>query len=451
MMDFPTRAHDRSRRRQLAPLLAVVIAACSAFTPARAGNGYFILGYGPLAHQSAGTATAMGMDAFAGASNPAKLSFTETRLDLGVLSFMPYRRIERRGASNAVYDFASTSRNSYFPLPEMGYARRLDSRWSTGITVYGNGGLNTEYPDDTGVDGTNANPAKCGNRPGNFFLGCGKLGFDLGQLIVAPTVAWQANSQHSFGLSPLLVYQRFKAYGFQAFEGLSKHPDAVSNRGYDESVGAGFRVGWFGRMTPWLDLGAAYATRIHMQKFEKYRGLIANGGEFDVPENLSIGFALRPAPNWTVGGDVQRIFYGDLRALSNGVLASIDDPGNDPLGSRNGSGFNWRNLTNYKVAVAWQATPRWTLRAGYLYGRRPAADASADSVSFNLFAPNPRHQATAGFTWAYDPRNDIQFAYGRYVPGTFKGPSATAALGVGGTESVSPHVDTVLLGWTRRF
>lgn len=418
---------------------------------ALAGNGYFILGYGPMAHQSAGTATAMGMDGFSGSSNPAKLAFTDDRLDLGVLSFMPYRRIERRGASNPVFNISSTSRNSYFPLPEVGYTRRLDSRWSLGVTVYGNGGLNTEYPDTTRVNGTNANPAKCGDRPGNFFLGCGKLGFDLSQLVVAPTVAWQVTPQHSLGASPLLVYQRFKAYGFQAFEGLSAHPEAVTNRGYDDSVGAGIRVGWFGRITPWLDMGAAYATRIHMEEFDKYRGLIASGGEFDVPKNFSVGFAVRPAKGWTVGGDVQRIFYGDLRALSNGALASVEDPAGKPFGSKEGSGFNWRNLTNYKVAVAWEATPRWTLRVGYLYGRRPAADNSADSVSFNLFAPNPRHQFTTGFTWAFNAHNDIQFAYGRYIPGTFKGPSATAALGVGGTESINPYVDTVLLGWSRKF
>jgi long-chain fatty acid transport protein len=418
---------------------------------AQAGNGYFLLGYGPLAHQSAGTAAAMGLDGFAGATNPAKLAFTGERLDLGLLSFMPYRRIERRGASNPAFDIASTSRNSYFPLPELGYAHKLDAHWSAGVSVYGNGGLNTEYPDDTGVPGTNGNPAACGDRPGNFFLGCGKLGFNLSQLIVAPTLAWQPTPQQSLGVSPLLVYQQFKAYGLQAFAGLSEHPEAMSNRGNDDSFGAGVRVGWFGRPTPWLDLGATYAPRIHMQKFDKYRGLFSGGGEFDVPANFSVGFAVRPSAHWTIGGDVQRIFYNDLHALSNGVLASINDPANAPLGSKQGSGFNWRNLTNYKVAVAWQATPRWTLRAGYLYGRRPAADASANSVSFNMLTPNPRYQFTTGFTCAVDPRNEVHFAYGRYEPGTYQGPSATAAFGVGGTEIIHGHVYTVMLAWSRKF
>lgn len=417
---------------------------------AQAGNGYFILGYGPMAHQSAGTATAMGLDGFSGSSNPGKLSAVDARLDLGVLAFMPYRRIQRTG-SDSIYDFQSTSRNSFFLLPEVGYAARIDDTLAWGVTIYGNGGLNTEYPDSTGVPDSNANPAKCGNRPGNFFAGCGKLGFDLSQLVVAPTLSWAFRKGHSIGVSPLLTYQRFKAYGLQAFEAVSAFPDEVSNRGYDEAFGAGVRVGWFGRITPWLDLGAAYATRVHMEKFNKYRGLLADGGGFDVPPNFSVGFAVRPLKQWTLGGDVQRIFYGDIKSLSNGVLASLNDPAGNPLGSRSGSGFNWRHLTNYKLAAAYQATPKLTVRAGFLYGRRPQADSSSNSVSFNMFAPNPLRQITAGFTWAINDKHDLQFAYGRYLSGTYKGPSATAGLGIGGEESVSPFVDTVMLGWTRHF
>lgn len=430
----------------LAAALGLALGAGSA----QAGNGYFILGYGPMAHQSAGTATAMGLDGFSGSSNPGKLSAVDSRLDLGVLLFMPYRRIQRTG-SDTPYDFISTSRNSFFALPEVGYAQRINDTLSWGVTIYGNGGLNTEYADTTGIPDTNANPQRCGSEPGNFFFGCGKLGFDLSQLIVAPTLSWEFKPGHSIGVSPLLAYQRFKAYGFQAFEGVSAFPNEVTNRGYDEGFGAGVRVGWFGRITPWLDVGAAYATQVHMEKFNKYRGLLADGGAFDVPSNFSVGFAVRPLKGWTFGGDVQRIFYGDIKALSNGVLASLADPENSPLGSRSGSGFNWRHLTNYKLAVAYEATPELTVRAGFLYGRRPQADSSANSVSFNMFAPNPLRQITAGFTWAFNPKNDLQFAYGRYLRGTYRGPSATAGLGVGGEESVTPYVNTVMLGWTRHF
>lgn len=429
---------------------ALAIAAGLASFSASAGGGYFLLGYGPYAHQSGGTSAAIGLDGFAGSSNPAKLAFTENRLDLDLLSFMPYRKVDRRD-SGTPYDFSSKSRNSLFLLPEIGFARRIDEHWSWGVTLYGNGGLNTEYPDDTGVPETNANPARCGDAPGNFFLGCGKLGFDLAQVIVAPSLSWKVTPNQSIGIAPLFAAQRIKVYGFQAFEAISAAPDAVSNRGYDYSTGAGVRVGWMMRALPWLDVGATYASRIHMRKFDRYRGLLADGGNFDVPQNFSVGIAVRPTNRLALGLDVQRIFFADIPALGNGVLNSVEDPAEKPLGSRHGSGFNWEHSTVYRGAISYAIDSRLTVRAGYAYGRRPAADQGANSVTLGLLAPNPIHQVTVGASYKPVQGHEFHLAYGRYLEKTFEGPSATAAFGVGGRESMRPHVDTLMFGWTRSW
>ncbi len=426
-------------------LLAMVV---GVWSPAQAGGGYFVLGYGPEAAQAAGTSTAFGLDAFAGASNPGKLSAVADRLDLGLLVFMPHRRIEREGAIDADYDFSSTSKNQLFLLPEVGYAARINDALSWGLTLYGNGGLNTDYRDETGVPGNNAAPDRCGAQPGNFFLGCGQLGFDLSQLILATTLGWQYAPGYSIGIAPLLAYQRFKAYGLQAFQGLSGHPDAVTNNGYEGAFGAGVRVGWYGQILPWLNLGAAYSTRVYMQDFKSYRGLLAGNGSFDIPENYSLGLSLTPIRNWTIGLDFQRINFGHIKALGNGVLNSLLDPQANPLGSNTGSGFNWRSQTNYRFALAYAVLPSLTVRAGLAYGRRPQRDSSTNSVSFNLLTPNPVRNVTAGFTWNMSPANDLQFAYGRYLKGTYGGPSATA---VGGNETVTPHVDTLYFGWSHRY
>lgn len=418
-------------------------------SPVQAGGGYFILGYGPLAGQSGGTSTAIGFDSFAGASNPAKLSMTDDRLDLDVLLFSPYRRISRSGAADEDYNFTTTSKNSLFVLPELGYARRIDERFTWGLSMYGNGGLNTEYHGDTGVAGSNRNPTACGERPGNFFGGCGKLGFDLSQVIVAPTLAWKFLPGYSFGISPLMAFQQFKAYGLQAFQPISESPDHVTNQGYARSFGGGLRVGLFGRVLPWLDLGAAYSTKVYFQDLDEYRGLIANSGSFDIPANFSLGFGVRPAPRLTIGGDVQRIFFNHIPALANGVSNSVRNPPEDPFGSRNGSGFHWGNVTTYRLAVAWAATPQMTLRVGAAYGSHPTNGNDANSTSLNLFAPNAKWQPTVGSTWSMSTDSEIHFAYGRYAVSHLEGDSATGALGIGGKESIDPYVNTFVLGYSR--
>lgn len=421
-------------------LFAVLLTA-----PAHAAGGYFVLGYGPYAHQSAGTSTAVGFDAFVGASNPAKLSEVGTRLDLGLLAFMPYRRITRTG-SETPFDFQSKSRNDLFLIPDGAYARRINDTWAWGVTLYGNGGLNTEFHDTTGIPGTNNNPARCEDRPGNFFGGCGEAGFDLLQVVVAPSLSFRFAPGHSFGVSPLLAYQQIRVYGLQAFEPLSKYPDRVTNNGYEGAFGAGVRVGWLGRVRPWLDLGASYATRVYMQDFKEYRGLLADGS-FDIPANVSLGFALKDR-NLTFAVDVHRIFFGDVPALGNGVLDTLQDPIGKPLGDKKGSGFNWRNQTNYRVALTWHATPRLDLRAGFAYGRVPQADGSTDSASFTMLAPTPALNMTAGFSYRPWHGTELHFAYGAYRRGEYEGDSA---LFPGAQERVEPRCDTVYVAWSRSW
>ncbi|MEL0081578.1 MAG: outer membrane protein transport protein, partial [Gammaproteobacteria bacterium] len=360
-----------------------------------AGGGYFALGYGPIARQMAGATTAVGGDAFAGASNPAKLIIAGNRTDLGVELFMPSRRAERYG-SGTPYDFDSTSRNSLFLIPEFAISKQLNQDLAVGLTLYGNGGLNTEYRDDTGVPGTNFNPAQCGAAPANLLLGCGKAGFDLTQLVLAPTVAWRFNEQHAFGVSPLIVAQRFEAYGLQAFAPLSKYPTKVTNNGHDVAFGYGVRIGWYGELTDWLSAGVGYSSKVYMEEFDRYKGLFAEGS-FDIPANYSVGVALRPTDQWLVSLDLQRIEFGEVAALSNGVLNSLL-PGGPAQGSQGGSGFNWRSRNTLRVGVAYDWSPRLTLRGGMAYGKRPN-DESINSVTFNLLAPNPHRAYSVGLTW----------------------------------------------------
>ncbi len=76
------------------------------------------------------------------------------------------------------------SDTKYFLIPEFGLQPN-GPRPGLGVTVYGNGGMNTDY----------AGGRSIGNGTANMLCGQGELGVDLMQLIIAPTVAFKIGPQ----------------------------------------------------------------------------------------------------------------------------------------------------------------------------------------------------------------------------------------------------------------
>jgi long-chain fatty acid transport protein len=410
-----------------------------------AGGGYFSIGYGHVAKQTAGAVTAVAEDAYAGASNPAKLTVATNQLEMGMEFFNPNRTIKRKDAAgpNSVYNLTSESRNSFFLIPDFAYSHQLNNEVTIGVSAFANGGLNSEYTGTTGIPGTNGNPAACGAKPGNFLTGCDELGFDLAQLIVAPTVAWKVSPRQSVGFSPLFAIQSFEAFGFRGVAPFSKDPSKLTNNGHDIALGIGARIGWYAEMAPWLSLGAAYSSKIYMQEFDSYKGLLAEGS-FDIPANYSIGAAIRPNEDWIIALDIQKIEFSEVKALGNSVLNSLTST-TSPLGSESGTGFGWdRNQTNYRLGVTYFASQKLTLRAGYAYGKRPS-DNDIDATTLSILAPNPVRQLSFGLSWQTQEGNALHIGYERFIKETYRGPSA---LFPGASESVTPYVNAIHVAYT---
>jgi long-chain fatty acid transport protein len=222
------------------------------------------------------------------------------------------KRVGSAGGTGALDGAADGNEAGAFLIPEFAYNRLIRPDVSLGITVYGNGGMNTEYASGQLDQGICMVGAPNG-VPANLLCGSGKLGVDLMQLIFAPTVARKFTNGHALGISPLIAYQRFKAYGLQPFAADLLGSANLTNNGYDDSWGVGVRFGYYAELTPTIAIGAAYSTKIDMQEFDKYRGLFAEQGDFDIPENYSVGVALKASPKLTIAGDYQRINYSTGR------------------------------------------------------------------------------------------------------------------------------------------
>jgi len=412
---------------------------------ASATNGYFAHGYGIKAKGMGGAATATASDTMGGANNPASMVFVGDRMDIGVDWFRPERAASRTGSLGP--DFSETSSSNDFLVPEFGYNMMLGDKMSLGITIYGNGGMNSDYKSGTSVaTGMCAGPAV----PRNPLCGFGKLGVNLEQLIVAPTFAYKVNASNSIGVSPLFVYQRFSADGLQAFAGLSSDANTLTNTGHDSSTGWGVRLGWQGKVTDAVTLGATYSPKIDMSKFKRYAGLFAEQGDFDIPMNWSLGVAFKATPAVTVALDYAHIDYAGVKSIHNsGITAGYTGPTNPlALGGSNGLGFGWSNVDVVKLGVEYKYNDALTLRAGVNHGDNPI---KSGETTFNILAPGVvTDHYTLGATYSVTKDSEVTVAYMHAQEESVSGPT-NPYFPVNGTETIKMYQNSLGIAYGMKF
>jgi long-chain fatty acid transport protein len=440
-------------------IAALAVAAALAASAAHATDGYFSHGYGMKAKGRGGASTAMTTDSFGGAVNPATMVFAGERIDAGIDWFRPDRAAQREGSAGGtgfLDGSAEGNETQNFFIPEFGYNKMLRPGLSLGISVYGNGGMNTDYPTGQLDQGVCQGGAPTG-VPANLLCGSGNLGVDLSQLIFAPTLAWKFNPNHSVGVAPLIGYQRFKAYGLQPFAAISSDPANLTNRGYDDSWGFGARVGYYGQLGPALAAGAAYSSKIG-GKFDKYRGLFAEQGEFDIPANWNVGLAWKPLAGVTIAFDYQRIYYSDMNSVGNPsnqpncAPTFPAGPGAGPgcLGASGSSiGFGWDDVSALKIGIEYQWDSRLVLRAGYNHSDNPV---QARDVTFNILAPGVvQDHLTLGFTYGLGGNSELTLAYMHAFENSVSGPASNPYFNVGGTETIRLSEDSLGVAWGWKF
>lgn len=378
-----------------------------------ATNGYFSHGYGAKSKSMAGACTAMAFGTMCAATNPASLVHSGNRMDYGFALFSPSRSFTANNDASPVgppngpasipagtYD----SDNDIFIIPHFGYNYMLDENSSIGVAVGGNGGMNTEYGSAVFKNfGNPMMPSSMASSP---------TGVDLSQMFIGITYSRKINAQHSVGITPILAIQAFEAQGLQPFTMFSRHPDKVTNNGHDLSYGGGVRIGWLGKITDTLTLGASYQTKLLMTEFDDYKGLFAEEGSFDIPATFNLGLAYKVIPAVTLAFDYQRIQYSNIKSMSN-RSDLIFMPGQILLGTDDGLGFGWDDVNIYKFGVQWEYSPKLTVRAGYSH----ASEAfSGTQGLFNTLAPAVvRTHYSFGFTTPISDSMELNLAFS-YMP-----------------------------------
>lgn len=416
--------------------LAIALAVSMVPSLAMATNGYFLPGFGVKSQGAGGVGIALQQDSLSQAANPANLTQLGMRGDLGLSLFNPERQSSTGSATGMPasgfaggfgFNYSSDSGNRFYLMPDMAFSLPVSERLSIGFAMVGNGGMNTTYKEN--IFGTKSFGKVSYGSPTDG------VGVDLMQVIMPFSAAYKLDEQNSIGASLNLATQRFKANGLGKFAqfGITSDPAHLTNQGYDYSYGAGIRLGWLGKyMDDRLSLGATWSSRTYMTNFDKYRGLFAEQGDFDIPENYGIGIAFKPVQNFTAAFDVMRIKYSDVASVGNAGPGEYDGTGVDEgvlmgsiavfpngtsthpqaLGMNNGMGFGWKDMTIYKLGLIYDPTDRLVLRAGYNYGRTPIRN---DQLVFSALAPATveRHYSI-GFTYQMKSELDWEIS-GTYM------------------------------------
>lgn len=383
---------------------------------ANATNGYFMIGFGAKSRAMGGTGVANNTGGMAAAFNPATMIDSGTRFDLGAELFIPPRAVTHNSGVLGYTD--ERSNHDLFLVPSMGGTYQLDEKVALGFAFIG-AGLKTEYNQTVNSDSCNA--VNSGSVPGysscppTFYNYAGsaagpEAGVELIQMQFIPGIAYKVNKNHTFGASLVIGAQYFRAEGLQAFEdlGFTSSSGGMTDNGWSSSFGGGYRLGWLGTFVEEkLKVGVNYSSRVWMDPFDRYTGLFAEQGDFDIPENYALGLAYTFTPKWTAAFDIQRINYSDVRSLGNPgpdvnspttgnlfTLCPDADKSSCLLGGYNGLGFGWTDQTIYKIGVDWTINEKWNARAGWNYAESPIQE---DQVLFNMLAPaTVEHHLTFG-------------------------------------------------------
>jgi long-chain fatty acid transport protein len=359
-----------------------------------------------------------------------------------------------------------------FLIPNFGFTWQLDDKSSFAVALAGQGGMNTEYPTATfrnfafpanttlagfGPQGPIFEPVLPDDprnlNPNGQFNASKPTGVDLIQVGIGLTYARQLTERHALGITPIFAIQRFKAEGLQPFTQVgpdgqalfSVSPDNVTNNGFDYSFGGGVRVGWLGTVANGLDLGVSYQTKLYMTDFDDYKGLFAEGGNFDIPAILNAGLAYNLTPKLTLAFDYQRIFYSDVKALNNSN--ALKPLGNNRLGSDDGLGFGWEDVNVYNFGAQYDHSDHWSFRVGYSHGDQPFESAQA---LFNILAPATiQDHLTAGLTYRFGQGQEINLAYMHAFDNEIEGQNVPNT----GTQTgnVRMSQNEVEIGWAYRF
>ncbi len=242
---------------------------------------------------------------------------------------------------------------------------------------------------------------------------------------VTPSAAYRITDALSAGVSVQVVLADLRQ---KVFPDTSVFDPADPSRtffGTDVSdmkgISAGVKAGLLYRMGDRAAVGLTYTNRmpLTLEDGKVVVNMAAAGlgrvtygdGRLEglsLPQEVGLGVAVRPADSLLLAADVSWLDWSDSVKSSTLRASGPDNPG-APSSLAISATHDWRDQYVVALGLAWDATERLVLRAGYNYGRNPIPNRTMNP----LLAATAEHHVTAGGGYANSPkwRTDVAVEY----------------------------------------
>lgn len=398
---------------------------------ALANNAMNPHGYGTKNKAMGGAGMALPREAAAVINNPAVAIEVAGQMQAGISVYHPRANYYTTESSNNGENGAFTigpnaidAEQKYLVQPYFATSALIQENSAVAVSLYTRSGMNLDYRGGSATfdpDGNGPQPVQ--TLPGTF--GNGDTKWQVYQTLIDMTYARQVSEKIALGFTGVLATQGFKADGVGSFaqwtetyaaSGGTVLPENLSNNKRDWAYGGGIKVGLYAQFTPAISMGVMYQSKIFMSKHKDYSDLLPNGGSFDMPADLKIGFTWQARENLAFSIDAERIFNSGVDTLGNPgqnllQCPTVDQGSSDVsacLGGDNGSGLGWNDMNIFRIGGSWTITDRWTILAGFSFADQPISQLE---TSTNILTPYlAEAHYTFGFSYLLSSGAEVNFS-----------------------------------------
>lgn len=367
--------------RKYVSLFCVCVALISCIAGnANAENAKKFIGIGTVQRTMGGASVGLPLDSSTALTNPAGMSQTGRRVDLGITYIDA--DVEYSAHSNIpgiILKDNETIKSDVDAkiIPFFAATLPINNWLTAGIGVIANG-LEVNYPER------------------NIYGDAIRVGYRIMKIV--PGVSCRINERLSMGIALNLnrVSLEYKI-------GTPLEPQHSK----DSSFGIGAIIGALYNINEYLSAGVSYETKQDFSDFRYNTPLGEDRLALDLPQSLTVGFGIRPHRTLRIATDISWIDWPQTHGQDK------------PAYTKNSSGsspwdLSWKEQFVYKVGAEWDAHPKVTLRAGYNYGKHPLKNSRAyENIAVPAIA---EHHYGAGMGVHLNERLTVNIGY-VYAPG----------------------------------